>query len=517
MREKNIVKKDPRNVKLKFALVYPNLYNVGMSNLAIRLLYELMNQREDILCERFFFSNYGNPPRSIESGKPLSSFDVIGISLQHEMDYIRSLDMLKSSGVPLESKNRSHPIVVAGGPSISANPIPMVPFIDFFVIGEVEPILNDFLNFLMEKDSKFNKPELPGIYQLGKPTEKISVEDLNSSPHALRQIISEEETGFLSSFLLEISRGCNRRCRFCLETFLFSPKRNRSLHTIKSIIEEGLLLTNTKRICCISSALLDHPEIKEILSYLIDRGISFSVPSLRVYDMDEELMELIVSGGQRTLTIAPESPSERLREVINKKFDNDQFYDMIYKAHKAGIKFLKLYFMIGIPGEKDEDLEEFDAMLSKIISLGFSPSSIHLSINPLIPKANTPFQWLPLISRKDYERRVNIIRRKASSLGIRRIESLDYRWCNIQAYLSTAGLEASKIIKALVDDVAIRGSEDLGSWRRVLKIFNKNPENLYEPKPLDLPLPWEEIKMPTPIEILKSEFIKAIGDLNEGI
>ncbi|MCX8169822.1 MAG: hypothetical protein N3D72_01905, partial [Candidatus Methanomethyliaceae archaeon] len=137
----------------------------------------------------------------------------------------------------------------------------------------------------------------------------------------------------------------------------------------------------------------------------------------------------------------------------------------------------------------------------------------HISINPLIPKANTPFQWLPLISRKDYERRVNIIQRKASSLGIRRVESLDYRWCNIQAYLSTAGLEASKIITALIDDIAIRGSESLGSWRRVLKSFNKNPEKLYEPKSLDLPLPWEEIKMPTPTEILRSEFIRAIGDL----
>ncbi|MCX8169871.1 MAG: hypothetical protein N3D72_02160, partial [Candidatus Methanomethyliaceae archaeon] len=213
MKERNIVKKDHRSVKLKFALVYPNLYSVGMSNLAIRLLYELINQREDALCERFFFSNYGSPPRSLESGMPLSYFDVIGFSLQHEMDYIRSLDMLRSSGIPLESKNRSHPIVIAGGPSISANPIPMAPFIDLFIIGEVEPILDDFLNFLMEKDVKSHEPELPGIYQLGKPTEKISVRDLNSSPHSLRQIISEEEIGFLSSFLLEISRGCNRRCR----------------------------------------------------------------------------------------------------------------------------------------------------------------------------------------------------------------------------------------------------------------------------------------------------------------
>lgn len=511
--EKNIIKKDHRKVKLKFALVYPNIYSVGMCNLAIRLLYELINRREDVVCERFFFSNYGKAPKSLESGMPLNAFDVIGFSLQHEMDYIRMLDMLKSSGIPLESKNRSRPIIIAGGPSASANPIPISSFVDYFIIGEVEPILNELLEILINLKNKEDLLSLPGVYQLGKITEKIYVKNLNDAPHALKQLISERETGFLSSFLLEISRGCNRRCRFCLESFLYSPKRDRSFKVIKDILETGLPLTNTNRVSCISSALLDHPQIKEILSYLKEKKVIFSLPSLRIYDADEELMKLIASGGQRTLTIAPESPSERLREIINKNFPEDQLYDMIHNAKNVGFKSLKLYFMVGIPGEKDEDYENLDRIFSRIISLGFKPSSIHISINPLIPKANTPFQWLPFISKGDYERKVEIFRRKAFSFGIRRVECLDYRWCAIQAYLSTAGLEASKVLNLLIEDIAIRGPESLGSWRRVLKLFNKRPENLYVPKSIDQPLPWEEIKTSISIEILRNEFIKAIGDL----
>lgn len=511
--ERNIVKKDHRKARLKFALAYPNVYDVGMCNLAIRLLYELINQREDVVCERFFFSNYGEVPRSLESGMPLSAFDVVGFSLQHEMDYVRMLDMIRSAGIPLEAKYRSRPIIIAGGPSASANPIPISPFIDLFVIGEVEPILSELLEAFINMKAKEDLLSLPGIYQLGRSTEKIYVRNLDNAPHSLRQLIPEGGAGFLSSFLLEISRGCNRHCRFCLESFLYSPKRDRSFKTIKEILEVGLQFTNTNRVFCISSALLDHPQIRDILSYLMERKIIFSVPSLRIYDADEELMKLIASGGQKTLTIAPETPSERLREIINKNFHEDQLYNMIYNAKKVGMKSLKLYFMVGIPGEKDEDFEDLDRMLSKIISLGFKPSSIHISINPLIPKPNTPFQWLPLISKEDYERRVEIFRRKAFSLGIRRVESLDYRWCAIQAYLSTAGLEASKVLRLLVDDVAIRGPESLGSWRRVLKVFDRRPEDVYVPKSLDQPLPWEEIKTSIPIEILRSEFVKAVGDL----
>jgi radical SAM superfamily enzyme YgiQ (UPF0313 family) len=511
--EKNTIIKDHRKVKLKFALVYPNIYNIGMSNLAIRLLYEIINSREDIVCERFFFSGYRERPRSVESGLPLNYFDVIGVSFQHEMDYIRFLDMLSSSSIPIEADKRNLPIIIAGGPAVSSNPMPLTKFIDFFVIGEVEPIINMLLDSLVNRNLNNIYLSIPGLYKPGKSTERIYIKNLDLAPHAIRQVISNLNNTFTSSFLLEVSRGCKIGCRFCLEYFLYFPKRERSFKNIARIIEDGLLLTQTNKLVIISSAFLDHSQIKDILSFLIEKKINFSVPSIRVSKIDDELIKLIALGGQHTLTIAPESHCEHLRNIINKKFDNDLFFDIIRKAKEAGIKSLKLYFMLGIPGEKIEDFNDLDIFLSRIISLGFSPSSIHISINPLIPKANTPFQWLPLISKEDYRERLTIFYKKARTLGIKRIESLDYRWCAIQAYLSTAGQEASELLKLLLEDIKAGGNGDLGSWRRVLRHYKKRPENIYEPRSIEEPLPWEEIKGAFPISILKKDFTKVMGDI----
>ncbi|MGQ9759358.1 MAG: radical SAM protein [Candidatus Methanomethylicaceae archaeon] len=510
--ERNTIVKDHRRVRLKFALAYPNIYTVGMSNLGIRLLYELINQMENVVCERFFFSSYGVPPRSIESGLPLTSFDVIGFSLQHEMDYLRMLDMLSTSRIPLHSKNRSRPTVIAGGPSISSNPIPLAPFVDLFVIGEAEPILYHLLELLISGDVKTSSLSILGLYRLGNPTQRIYVKDLNKAYHAVRQVCPTSVDGMSASFLLEVSRGCNRGCRFCLECFLYTPYRERSFATIKKILETGIPLSGTKKVSCISSAFFDHSELREILSYLRIMDVHFSTPSLRISDIDEELMDLLVSGGQRTITLAPETPSEHLRITINKPFDDDQLYSMLANAKKSGIRSVKLYFMVGIPGESETDFHQLQPFLSKVISVGFKPSSIHISVNPLIPKSNTPFQWLPIISKEDYYRRISLIRKIANNLGIRRVEALDYRWGAIQAYLSTAGLEASEILNLLVEDLRDGGTGDLGSWRRILRGHGKRPENLYNPRRLDDPLPWEEIKAPVPISILRREFLKATGE-----
>ncbi|MGC8936615.1 MAG: radical SAM protein [Candidatus Methanomethylicaceae archaeon] len=510
--EVNVIVKDHRKVKLRFALAYPNIYPVGISNLGIRLLYELLNRIEEVVCERFFFSGYGVQPKSLESGLPMSAFDVVGFSLQHEMDYLRMLDMLSTSDIPLKSDARNRPIVIAGGPSASSNPIPISPFVDIFVIGEAEPILPQLLDLLMSGDAKTSTCSIPGLYKPGSTTKRVYAEDLNNAYHPVRQVHPTSGEWLSTSFLLEVSRGCNKGCRFCLECFLYSPRRERSLNTIQKILDDGIRLSKVNKISCISSALFDHSELKDILSSLKNRGVPFSTPSVRVSDVDEELMRLIASGGQRSITIAPETPSERLRRVVNKPFDNDQLFSMLLKAHESGIRSLKLYFMLGIPGETDSDIGELEQFISRTISSGFTPSYIHISINPLIPKSNTPFQWLPMISKEDYDRRVSLFRSIARRHGIRRVESLDYRWGAIQAYLSTAGLKASEILLSLLEDLAIGGTGDLGTWRRVLKRYGKRPETLYQPLKLDDPLPWEEIKGAVPISILRHEFLRATGD-----
>ncbi|MEM2881102.1 MAG: radical SAM protein [Candidatus Methanomethylicaceae archaeon] len=511
--ERNAILKDHRKVKLRFALAYPNIYTVGISNLGVRLLYELLNKQEEVVCERFFFSGYGVQPKSLESDLPLHSFDVVGFSLQHEMDYLKMLDMLSTSNIPLRSEERRRPVVIAGGPAVSSNPMPLSPFVDIFVVGEVEPIFPQLLDLLLSRDAKSSPTFTPGLYSPGHPTKRVYVEDLNNAYHAVRQVHPTSGEWLSTSFLLEVSRGCSKGCRFCLECFIYSPRRERSFSTIKKVLEDGIRLSQTIKVSCISSAFFDHSELKDILSYLKEIGLPFSTPSTRISDADEELMRLIASGGQRSITVAPETPSERLRRVINKHFHDDQLYNLLSNAKKSGIRSLKLYFMLGIPGESDNDLNDLEPFLSKVISSGFSPSSIHISINPLIPKSNTPFQWLPMIKKEDYDRRVSIFRAIAHKLGIRRVETLDYRWGAIQAYLSTGGPEASEVLLYLQRDLEEGGMGDLGAWRRVLKRYGERPETLYKPLKLDDPLPWEEIKGAVPISILRNEFLKATGEI----
>jgi radical SAM superfamily enzyme YgiQ (UPF0313 family) len=514
--ERNVVVKDHRRVRLRFALAYPSPYFVGMSNLAVRLLYELINNRDDALCERFFFTEYGGLPRSIESGMPLKNFDVVGFSLQHEMDYLRMLDMISRSGLPLNLKSaeRTEPVIIAGGPSVTSNPLPLAPFVDFFVIGEVEPILDRLLDGLPGKRENIEEAlgSIPGVYRYGSTAERISVKDLNTAYHSVRQVHSTSDGDFSSSFLLEVSRGCSRGCRFCMECFLYSPKRERSLETINRIVEEGIPLTGMNKVTCISSALFDHSDLTGILAYLRDRGLRFSLPSVRISDVKEDLMELLASGGQRTLTLAPETPSERLRSIINKRFEDDQLYGTLSKAREAGIRSVKLYFMLGIPGETDSDVAELKNMLSRIMSVGFRPNSIHISVNLMIPKSNTPFQWAPVIGRKDFDRRLTAFRRICSDLGIRRVEAMDYRWGVIQAYLSTAGVEASEVLNSLVLDLERGGRADLGAWRRILGEYGREIEDLYVSKKVDDPLPWESIKGAIPKSILRHEFERAMVD-----
>ncbi len=504
VRERNVVIKDRRKAGLKFALAYPSPYDVGMSNLAVRLLYELINSRND-LCERFFFTGYGDLPRSLESRMPLTEYDVVGFSVQHEMDYVRMLDMLSSSGIPLRREDRRGPVILAGGPAVTSNPLPLAAFVDYFVMGEVEQILDRMLDALAAKEPISS---IPGIYSYGSPAERIYVRDLDRAYHAVNQVHAVSGGGFTSTFLLEISRGCHRGCRFCMECFIYRPMRERSLGAIRSIV--GQIPPGLKRVTCISSAFFDHSQLPGVLSELKARGLGFSFPSIRISQIPEDVLDLLVSGGQRTITLAPETPSERLRRVINKRFTDDQLIALLSAARRSGIRSVKLYFMIGIPGETASDLSGLRQMLSGVLSAGFSPESVHISINPMIPKSNTPFQWAPLVPEEEYKERLAVFRRACSDLRIRRIESMDYRWGAVQAYLSTAGSDAWDILEAITLDLRTGGQGDLGAWRRVLKASGKDFRTIYRPWPEGAPLPWEMIKGAMPESILLDEYRRAV-------
>ncbi len=512
--EVNVTVKDRRRVKLKFALAYPSPYTAGISNLAVRLLYEMINNRDDCLCERFFFSEYGLAPLSLESGARLNDFDIVGFSMQHEMDYPRMIDMLVSSGIPIDAGNGRKPAIIAGGPSVTSNPVPLERFVDYFLIGEAEPILDKVLDLGCSNDLPSIK-DIKGIYTRGGSAERINVSCLDDAYHSVRQVHPLNAEGFPGSFLLEVSRGCSRGCRFCMECFLYRPRRQRSVKRIADILEDGIPPTRTNRVTCISSSFFDHTDLIGILSIMRDRGLSFSLPSIRVSDMESDLPALLSAGGQHSITLAPETPSARLREVINKRFDEDLLASCLSRCRAAGISSLKLYFMLGVPTEADEDIDLLAPLLRRVISAGFPPRSIHISVNPMIPKSNTPFQWAPMVNAEDYARRLRRFTRICSVLGIRRVESMDYRWGAIQAFLSTGDEAAGDALRSLSCDIASGGHGDLGSWRRVLKTIGKKPDSLYVPWNIEDDLPWESIKGSMPKSTLAREYRQSCGVANE--
>lgn len=526
LKECNIIKKNWKNVSIKFALCYPNLYRIGMSCLAIHLIYELLNMYEDIVCERFFLDE-NIPLKSLESNMPLNAFDVAGFSLQYELDYINFIRVLLKSGIPPISIDRddSHPIICLGGPAITANPEPLALFADVIILGEFEPIVDSFLNVLLEYKDKSKLEilerlsKIPGIYvpSINETAERIWVHDLNSAYHAIKQVIPTDNfkqsfSPILGrSFLLEISRGCTFGCRFCLEGYNYLPMRFRSLETLQSILENGLKYTPTNKVVIIGSAASMHPNLEEIFEFLHSNKCTFSVSSLRLDLINEKLLKLLARSGQKTITFAPEAASDRLLDMINKGFRVHDILKVIKLARSFGFKRIKLYFMIGLPGETMDDIKSIVELSNKIIDIGFkSPKSIKISFSFFVPKANTPFQWFGMDSHESLEEKVQLIKEKLCGKGSFEIVFHSMRESFIQAFLSRSDRYVAPILLKLAE-----GNNSISTWRKVEKKFNFSIES-YATKTLNpnLSLPWGNIKLGYERSLILNEYNKAIKHIS---
>jgi radical SAM superfamily enzyme YgiQ (UPF0313 family) len=476
LREFNSIMKNSSKVDVLFGYCYPSTYRAGMTGLALQILYSALNARDDTSCERYFRHQTPSPSMSVESNRPLRDNHIIGFTLTYEEDILNLIQMLDIGKIPVIAEDRTEddPIVVVGGPVVSSNPEPYVDFVDAFAIGEGDLIVHNIVNVVRTEGSRAGSmralAEIEGLYV---PTVKppsvshIIIKDLDSLAYPVAQVIPDIEEGsklepvFGKSFLLEVTRGCGHSCKFCLVGHICQPRRTRSLERLKELVEQGIKQTPVKKVSLIGSSLGDLDRLEELVCWMVAEGLDVSVPSLRADTVSKSLLECLVKGGQRTLTIAPETGSSILRKSMGKGLTDSDIEMAVKTAESVGYNSLKLYFIIGLPGETDADVDSTIKMIQNICKT--SRMKITASVNPFIPKARTRWELEPQLELNTLRGTLRYIEKKLKNTPRLTIESLDLRGARIQAALSIGDRSLGKIIRA----AAAYGG--YGGWRRAEK------------------------------------------------
>ncbi len=501
--------------RLPVALVYPNSYYIGMSGLGIHAIYSLLNNYPDVACERFFLEKGDKAPLlSLESGRRLADFAAIAFSISYELDYFNVVKILKQSGIPLYAADRdeSHPLVIAGGPCITANPMPLAPFFDCLCIGEAEAILPPILPVLKEYGD--NHPvilkelaSIPGVYapQINKetPVTRQRVKDINKHPTHSTVLTPDTELGNL--YLIEVERGCGHGCRFCMVSGIFNPVRFHSLDSLLAQAEEGL--KHRRRIGLVGPAVSDHPQFGELLSGLRKMGGELSVSSLRIKPLSQIVLREVTKGKAKTIALAPEVGSQRLRDIIKKGISEDDILKAVEKVAEQSLKQLKLYFMIGLPTETDKDVEEIINLSVKCKSImdRINPGCrITLSVASFVPKACTPFQWLPMEELPTLNRRLSLLKKSLSPRGIQ-VKADSPAWSRVQGALARGDTRIAEVL-ASIEDISLSG------WRKAAEKCGLDIDN-YPDRKWDASekLPWSIIDTGTKPGHLESELDSALA------
>jgi radical SAM superfamily enzyme YgiQ (UPF0313 family) len=541
--------------QLSVALAYPNTYGVGMSNLGMHTLYRLLNALPGVRCERAFLPDPQDLDRhrrtgtrlfALESQQPISDFDLLAFSTSFENDYPNLLTMLDLAGIPRRAENRtSHdPLVLMGGAAVSINPEPVAPFLDVCCVGEGEDLIEPLVDACFAATSRDDLLErlatstgfyVPSLYTPsyavveGAPCARFAaltprapapavVTKVRASLAGVERVsvtaIRTPDTEFGDRITVEIARGCTKGCRYCWVGYSILPFR---VHTVEDVMAAVLpWREHTDRVGLVATALLDHPQIEEIALGLRAAGFKVFSPSLIISTLRESLLDTVVASGQETITIAPEAGSDRMRQVVMKKITNEEILDKVRMIFRAGARNLKNYIIIGLPGEAQEDLEAIvelgQQMREIMIEEGKTRGrigTITLSINCLIPKPGTPFQWAEQLPAKEYRRRIRWLRRRAAKIPNLVIDAMPPRVAEIQAVMTRGDRRVADLLELWLD--ADDWSSALRSW-----VETGGPpleEFLRERDPLE-PTPWDHLRVGPGTPALTNQWDRATAIAN---
>ena len=529
----------------KVAIVYPNTYFVGMSNLGLHIIYEEINLRNDSVCERIFlpekkeleaYDKTKTPLMSVETQRPMHQFDVVAFDVTFEMDYFHIPLMLRHGRVPIMGKDRTEfdPIVIAGGPCATFNPEPFADFIDAFIIGEGEGIVSRVLDII--RDGKMEGLDRHAILRQLANVSGVYVPSLyvpiysddgefkgyhiaEGAPKTIKRhfemltsggetVVATNYTEFGAMYIIEVARGCGRHCRFCMAGYCFRVPRVRPLEILKEGVDRAEKLG--KKVGLMGAAISDYPEVDELVTYIRSKDMRYSCASLRADSLTQAVVDGLADSGQKTITIAPETGSERLRRVINKGISEEHLQNAATLSAKSGIQHMRLYIMIGLPTETDEDIEAIVGLAERtqahMAEVGCK-GRLTLSINPFIPKPFTPFQWMAMDNQKTVEKKLQYIKKALQKN--RRIEVLveSPKEAYIQGVLARGDRRLGAVLAACAAD---RGSK---SFKAEMKAAGLDMEEMnYRERSFDEFLPWSHLDMGMDDGYLEMEWKRSVDE-----